>query len=129
MAVGDTHNINGYVFTETEHGPNVERQCIECGKRAYATPDATDVRCLDHARACRNVPPVSVKPKRRRFLRERGAAGLTGDVAHEVDEIKMAAARKLYAPGGLCVRCRYPLDPVHRQEGYDTHPICEVENG
>lgn len=45
MAVGDVHDVNGYVFTETLHGPNVEHRCIDCDGRAYGTPDRSDHRC------------------------------------------------------------------------------------
>jgi hypothetical protein len=45
MAVGDVHDINGYVFTETLHGPNVEKVCIDCGGRAYGIPERDDHRC------------------------------------------------------------------------------------
>lgn len=129
MAVGDWHDIGGYRFRETLFGPTVERRCSDCGAVTYATPEAEDPRCLDCARKFHGVAPTSVKPLRARFLRAHGAPGLSGDVRYTVDEIKMAAARKRFAPGGLCSVCKYPLDPVHRREGFDTHPICEVENG
>lgn len=45
MAVGDIHNINGYVYEETLHGPNVEHKCIDCGARAYGIPGRDDHRC------------------------------------------------------------------------------------
>lgn len=124
MAVGDWHQVGNYGFRETLHGPMVQRECADCGARCYATPEAVDPRCLDCARGFRGVAPASVKPLRQRFLRV--APGLSGDVRSTVDEIRMAAARRVYAPGGLCVRCRQPLDPVHKQEGYDTHPLCDA---
>jgi hypothetical protein len=124
MAVGDWHQVGDYGFRETQFGPMVPRSCVDCRTECFATLEAVDPRCLDCMRNFHGVAPTSVKPLRQRFLRV--APGLTGDRARTADELKMAAARKLYAPGGTCVSCGYPLDPVHREEGYDTHPTCDV---
>lgn len=123
MAVGDWHQIGNYGFRETSFGPMVPRSCVDCGTECYATPEAADPRCLDCARKFRGVAIASVRTLRPRFLRV--APGLSGDRVSTVDEIAMAAARKLYAPGGLCVSCGQPLDPIHRGEGFDTHPGCD----
>lgn len=125
MAVGDWHQIGDYRFRETAFGPMVPRSCVDCRAECFATPEAVDPRCLDCARKFHGVAETSVKTQRPRFLRT--AAGSTGDRRYTVDEVKMAAARKLYAPGGTCVSCGYPLDPVHREEGYDTHPVCDAD--
>ncbi len=70
MAVGDVHRINDYEFVETLHGPNVERQCVDCGKRVYGTPDAVGVRCERHAKLHLGVP-LGMRPKvRSRYLSE-----------------------------------------------------------
>lgn len=45
MTVGQVHTINGYTFTETFHGPNVERACVACDQRAYATPAEPEPYC------------------------------------------------------------------------------------
>lgn len=43
--IGDVHNLNGYVFTETMHGPNIERACVDCGRTCYSVPDWPNPRC------------------------------------------------------------------------------------
>lgn len=45
MAVGDWHQSGTYRFQETEHGPNVGRDCVDCGEITYGTPDAPSPRC------------------------------------------------------------------------------------
>lgn len=45
VSVGQTHDLNGYVFTETLHGPNVEHRCMDCRERAYGVPSRSDHRC------------------------------------------------------------------------------------
>ena len=45
MSVGDVHNLNGYHFEETLHGPNVERTCVDCADVCYSVPDWPDPRC------------------------------------------------------------------------------------
>lgn len=45
MAEGDWHQIGDYRFRETLHGPNVTRQCIDCDRVCYATPDYPTPRC------------------------------------------------------------------------------------
>lgn len=74
MAVGDIHNINGYVFQETLHGPNVEKVCVACGERAYGTPDRDDHMCQPCSAAAFGAKPPVVRVlgerPRSRYLRE-----------------------------------------------------------
>jgi hypothetical protein len=74
MAVGDIHDINGYVFEETLHGPNVEKACTVCGERAYGTPDRDDHICQPCAVITFGAKPTIVRVlgerPRSRFLRE-----------------------------------------------------------
>jgi hypothetical protein len=66
MAVGDNHDINGYVFEETLHGPNVEKVCVNCGERAYGIPSRDDQLC----QPC-SVMTFGAKPTIVRVLGER----------------------------------------------------------
>lgn len=46
MAAGDWHQLpDGTRFQETLHGPNIERECIDCGHFCYAIPDWPVPRC------------------------------------------------------------------------------------
>ncbi len=74
MAVGDIHDINGYVFEETLHGPNVEKECTVCGGRAYGVPDRDDHVCQPCSVVAFGALPTTVRVlgerPRSRFLRE-----------------------------------------------------------
>lgn len=46
MAAGDWHQRgDGTRFQETVQGPNIERQCIDCGLTVSGTPDYPAPRC------------------------------------------------------------------------------------
>lgn len=46
MAIGEWHEFaDGSRFQETLHGPNVERECVDCGGQCYSIPDYPDPRC------------------------------------------------------------------------------------
>jgi hypothetical protein len=72
--IGDVHDVNGYVFEETLHGPNVEKVCIVCGNRAYGIPGRDDHMCQPCSLSAFGAIPtvvriLGVRP-RPRYLRE-----------------------------------------------------------
>lgn len=67
MAAGDWHEIGGYRFQETLHGPNIERTCVDCGHICYSIPGYLTPRCevcaQNHRDAMRPVDRMALRIK------------------------------------------------------------------
>lgn len=84
MAVEEWHEFDDYRFQETLHGPNVERQCADCGGHCYSIPDYHHPRCEECSMKVRGVPrPVDRIQFIERPHRPSQGPGLSGYVNQE----------------------------------------------
>lgn len=128
MAVGDWHELNGYRFRETLHGPMHEAPCGDCGHPVMlvlpshregepARDYPTVAKCSGCGRAEHgaalpvrtNHPRVTVNPRRLRYER----LAFFFRALHPDD------------PRIDCWWCGYPIDEAARTvEHPDRHPAC-----